>query len=55
MRKSRILTSRTLKDGKSCAEIICTAFNYVLHRNKQDIWAPKYHLLGEPKTLNNLH
>ena len=42
---------RTIKDRKSCAEIICTAFHYVLHRNKQDIWASKYHLLEEPKTI----
>ena len=27
------------------------AFYFVLYRNKQDIWEPKCHLLGEPKTL----
>ena len=30
-------------------------FYFVSYRSKQDIWAPKRHLLGEPKTLNFAH
>ena len=40
-----------LRTEKSCVEIFYTAFNFVLYHNKQDILAPKCHLLEEPKTL----
>ena len=42
---------RTLKDSKKDARKFRASFTFVLYRNKQDIWAPKSHLLGEPKTL----
>ena len=41
----------TLKDSKKGSTKFVLPFNFVLYRNKQDIWAPKCHLLGEPKTL----
>ena len=47
----------TLNDSKKEARKNRASFNFVLYRNKQDIWAPKCHLLGEPKPLcgkNNL-
>ena len=41
----------TLEDSKKAVWKFHTAFNFVSYLDKQDIWAPKCHLLGEPKTL----
>ena len=41
----------TLKDSKKDARKFRASFTFVSHRNKQDILAPKCHLLGEPKSL----
>ena len=43
--------SRTLKDSKKA--VWKFPYSFVLNRTKQDIWVPKYRLLGEPKTHYN--
>ena len=41
----------SLKDSKKLCRKFLHSFIFVSSRNKQDIWAPKCHLLGESKTL----
>ncbi len=43
--------SRAVKDSKRMCRISTHPFRFVAYRNKQDIWAPKCHLLGKPKPL----
>ena len=51
MKKTAVATSRAVKDSKRMCRISTHPFRFGAYRNKQDIWAPKCHLLGKPKPL----